>query len=84
MNNKLKVVDENQKEHDIEIITVFKHNDIEYVLYSIDNEDDTANICVSRLETDEKGYNIFKDITDEEEKKEIDNQVKDIMETINK
>lgn len=84
MDNKIKVIDENQIEHDIDIITVFNHKDKEYVLYALDNDDDTSSICVSRLTEDENGHKLFQDITDIEEKKEIDNQVKDIIAIINK
>ena len=62
MNNKFKVINENNNELEAEIITVFNYKDKEYVIYSINNDNDKVDICVSRLEKDEKGYSILKDI----------------------
>ena len=58
MNNKFKVINENN------------------------NDNDKVDICVSRLEKDEKGYSILKDIIDSKEKEEIDNAVKEIIDQI--
>lgn len=79
MNNKFKVIDENNNELEAEIITVFNHKEKEYVVYSIDNDNDKVDICVSILEKTDEGYSIFKDITDFKEKEEIDNIVKEII-----
>ncbi len=82
MNNKFKVINENNNELEAEIITVFNYKDKEYVIYSINNDNDKVDICVSRLEKDEKGYSILKDIIDSKEKEEIDNAVKEIIDQI--
>lgn len=82
MNNKFKVIDENNNELEAEIITVFNYKDKEYVIYSINNDNEKVDICVSRLEKDEKGYSILKDIIDSKEKEEIDNAVKEIIDQI--
>lgn len=82
MNNKFKVINENNNEIEAEIITVFNYKDKEYVIYSINNDNDKVDICVSRLEKDEKGYSILKDIIDSKEKEEIDNAVKEIIDQI--
>lgn len=82
MNNKFKVIDENNNELEAEIITVFNYKDKEYAIYSINNDNDKVDICVSRLEKDEKGYSILKDIIDSREKEEIDNAVKEIIDQI--
>ena len=84
MNNKFKVINENNNEIEAEIITVFNYKDKEYVIYSINNDNDKVDICVSRLEEDKEGYSIFTDITDDIEKKEIDDIVKELLEEINK
>ena len=81
-NNKFKVINENNNELEAEIITVFNYKDKEYVIYSINNDNDKVDICVSRLEKDEKGYSILKDIIDSKEKEEIDNAVKEIIDQI--
>lgn len=82
MNNKFKVIDENNNEKEAEIITVFEHNNKEYVIYSINKDNENVDICVSKLEKDKEGYSIFKDITDEEEKEAIDNIVKEVIDQI--
>ena len=82
MNNKFKVINENNNELEAEIITVFNYKDKEYVIYSINNDNEKVDICVSRLEKDEKGYSILKDIIDSKEKEEIDNAVKEIIDQI--
>lgn len=82
MNNKFKVINENNNELEAEIITVFNYKDKEYVIYSINNDNDKVDICVSRLEKDEKGHFILKDIIDSKEKEEIDNAVKEIIDQI--
>ena len=48
MNNKFKVIDENNNELEAEIITVFNYKDKEYAIYSINNDNDKVDICVSR------------------------------------
>lgn len=82
MDNKFKVIDENNNELEAEIITVFDYKEKEYVIYSIDKDEDNVDICVSLLEKDSNNYPIFKDITDSKEKKEIDRVVKEIIEQI--
>ena len=82
MNNKFKVINENNNEIEAEIITVFNYKDKEYVIYSINNDNDKVDICVSRLEKKKKGYSILKDIIDSKEKEEIDNAVKEIIDQI--
>ena len=82
MNNKFKVINENNNELEAEIITVFNYKAKEYVIYSINNDNDKVDICVSRLEKDEKGHFILKDIIDSKEKEEIDNAVKEIIDQI--
>ena len=82
MDNKFKVIDENNNELEAEIITVFDYKEKEYVIYSINKDEDNVDICVSLLEKDSNNYPIFKDITDSKEKEEIDRVVKEIIEQI--
>ena len=82
MDNKFKVIDENNNELEAEIITVFDYKEKEYVIYAINKEEENADICVSLLEKDSKIYPIFKDINDSKEKEEIDKVVKEIIEQI--
>ena len=50
MDNKFKVIDENNNELEAEIITVFDYKEKEYVIYAINKEEENADICVSLLE----------------------------------
>ena len=79
MDNKFKVIDENNNELEAEIITVFDYKEKEYVIYAINKEEENADICVSLLEKDSNNYPIFKDINDSKEKEEIDKVVKEII-----
>jgi len=82
MDNKFKVIDENNNELEAEIITVFDYKEKEYVIYAINKDEENADICVSLLEKDSNNYPIFKDINDSKEKGEIDKVVKEIIEQI--
>lgn len=82
MDNKFKVIDENNNELEAEIITVFDYKEKEYVIYAINKEEENVDICVSLLEKDSNNYPIFKDINDSKEKEEIDKVVKEIIEQI--
>ena len=82
MDNKFKVIDENNNELEAEIITVFDYKEKESVIYAINKEEENADICVSLLEKDSNNYPIFKDINDSKEKEEIDKVVKEIIEQI--
>ena len=82
MDNKFKVIDENNNELEAEIITVFDYKEKEYVIYAINKDEENADICVSLLEKDSNNYQIFKDINDSKEKEEIDKVVKEIIEQI--
>lgn len=77
MDNKFKVIDENNNELEAEIITVFDYKEKEYVIYAINKDEENADICVSLLEKDSNNYPIFKDINDSKEKEEIDKVVKE-------
>lgn len=82
MDNKFKVIDENNNELEAEIITVFDYKEKEYVIYAINKDEENADICVSLLEKDSNNHPIFKDINDSKEKEEIDKVVKEIIEQI--
>ena len=82
MDNKFKVIDENNNELEAEIITVFDYKEKEYVIYAINKDEENADICVSLLEKDSNNYPIFKDINDSKEKEEIDKVVTEIIEQI--
>ncbi len=79
MNGKVvKIVDENNIEREAKIITTIKDNGFEYVIYVIDRDNDNSNIFVSRLVTTTDGVK-FDNIEDVNEKKRIDDLVKDMI-----
>ena len=74
-----KVVDENNVVRDATLITVVENNGKDYVVYSIDRDNQTVNIFVSRLEKDANGNDIIVDIVDAEEKSKLNNIVRNII-----
>lgn len=74
-----KVENENGEIKDAELLNVFSINDNEYAVYSIDNGDETSNLYASRIEIDENGQTKFIDLKDNQEKIEIINIVKELL-----
>jgi len=79
MDKKFKITDEQNIEREANLITTFETEGKEYAVYSIDRDAETVNIFVSRIEKDEMGNNILKDIEDTEEKQKVDNIVKELI-----
>jgi len=79
MNEKFKVVDENGIEKEAEIITSFNYKEKDYIVYSIEKDDENANVYVSKLLKDSEGYDIIEDINNDSEREEIKNIVKEIL-----
>ena len=79
MDKKFKITDEQNIEREATLLTTFETEGIEYAAYSIDRDTETVNIFVSRLEKDETGNYILKDIENADEKKKIDNIVKELI-----
>ncbi len=84
MNDKFKVVDENGKEKEAEVVTAFSYKEKEYVIYSTKEADDNYNVYVSRLEKDNNGYDNIIDIEDDKEREEIHNITNEILLSIKK
>lgn len=82
MDDKFKVVDENGIEHDAEVITAFTYKDKDYLVYSVDSDEENSNILVSRLVKDSEGYDVIEDIEDDSERQEIQTAVKEILSSI--
>lgn len=82
MDDKFKVVDENNLEHDAEAITAFTYKNKDYLVYSVDSDEENSNILVSRLVKDSEGYDIIEDIEDNDERQEVQNAVKEILSSI--
>ena len=79
MDDKFKVLDENNIEHTAEVITAFSYKEKEYLVYSVDEDEENSNILVSRLIKDSEGYDVIEDIEDEAERAEVQNAVKEIL-----
>lgn len=82
MDDKFKVVDENNLEHDAEVITAFTYKDKDYLVYSVDSDEKNSNILVSRLVKDNEGYDVIEDIENDSERLEVQNAVKEILSSI--
>lgn len=74
-----KVENENGEIKDAELLNVFSINDTEYAIYSIDNDNETSNLYASKIEIDENGQTKFVDLKDNQEKIEIINIVKELL-----
>jgi len=79
MDKKFKITDEQNIEREANLITTFETEGKEYAVYSIDRDAETVNIFVSKLEKDETGNDVLKDIDNPEEKQKIDNIVKELI-----
>ena len=82
MDDKFKVEDENGIEHDAEVITAFTYKERDYLVYSVDADEENSNILVSRLVKDSEGYDAIEDINDDNERIEIQKVVKEILSNI--
>ena len=74
-----KIENENGEIKEAELLNVFSINDNEYAVYSIDNGDETSNLYASRIEIDENGQTKLVDLKDNNEKIEIINIVKELL-----
>lgn len=79
MDKKFKITDEQNVEREANLITIFESEGSEYAVYSIDRDAETANIFVSKVEKDQAGNDILKDIENPEEKAKVDNIVKELI-----
>ncbi len=61
------------------IIEKIEINEKEYLVYSIDKGNETSDILFSRLEKDEEGYDVLKDVTDEKENELVTKTLRDII-----
>lgn len=82
MDDKFRVVDEQGNEHEAEVITAFTYKNKDYLVYSIDSDEENADILVSRLTKDIEGYDVIEDIDNEEERIEVQKAVKEILSSI--
>ena len=76
---KFKIVDENNVEREASVVAVVENSGSRYVVYSIDRDEENANIFVSKLDKDSEGKNIIVDINDENEKNKVSEIVNGIV-----
>lgn len=79
MSNKtIKLVDEHNINREAKIITMIEYEGTEYVVYSIDRDEENANIFVSKL-VKEGDYLLLNEIQSTDVKEKIDNVVKEMI-----
>lgn len=74
-----KITDDKNIERDATLITVIEVEGKEYVIYSIDRDEENVNIFVSALVKDSNGNDIIVDIEDEKEKTKLNEIVRNII-----
>ena len=77
-NQMFKVKDENGMEKNAELLSAFDMDDKNYIIYSIDNGEEMANIYAAELIEDENGETDMKEIDDAD----IKNKITDIIDGI--
>ena len=82
-NDKVTVLDEAGNEVEATIINVIEVNNQEYLLYSIDVNDDDANLYVNKIIRDENGEEDIVPIEDDIERNVVFEQIKKIMNEMN-
>lgn len=79
MSNKtIKLVDEHNINREAKIITIIEYEGTEYVVYSIDRDEENANIFVSKL-VKEGDHLLLDEIQSTDVKEKIDNVVKEMI-----
>lgn len=74
-----KIKNENGEIKEAELINVFNINDNEYAIYCIDNGNETSNLYASKIVIDDNGQTQLIDLKDNNEKIEIINIVKELL-----
>ena len=79
MSNKtIELVDEHNINREAKIITIIEYEGTEYVVYSIDRDEENANIFVSKL-VKEGDHLLLDEIQSTDVKEKIDNVVKEMI-----
>jgi len=79
MSNKtIKLVDEHNINREAKIITMIEYEGTEYIVYSIDRDEENANIFVSKL-VKEGDHLLLDEIQSTDVKEKIDNVVKEMI-----
>lgn len=78
INKTIKLVDEHNINREAKIITMIEYEGTEYVVYSIDRDEENANIFVSKL-VKEGDHLLLDEIQSTDVKEKIDNVVKEMI-----
>lgn len=73
------IKDENNIERQATLITVVENEGNDYVVYSIDRDQNNVNIFVSKLVKDSAGNDVIIDIADPSEKTRLNELVREII-----
>ena len=73
------IKDENNIERQATLITVVENEGNDYVVYSIDRDQNNVNIFVSKLVKDSAGNDVIIDIADPSEKARLNELVREII-----
>ena len=73
------IKDENNIERQATLITVVENEGNDYVVYSIDRDQNNVNIFISKLVKDSAGNDVIIDIADPSEKARLNELVREII-----
>lgn len=76
------IIDENGKERIADIITVFSYHNNDYIVYSIEEDDENVNVLVSKLKKDNEGNDYIIDIEDDTEREGIKKIVEELIDSL--
>lgn len=76
------IIDENGKESVADIITVFSYHNNDYIVYSIEEDDENVNVLVSKLKRDNEGNDYIIDIEDDTEREGIKKIVEELIDSL--
>lgn len=82
MLNKFKIKDENGIEREATVLTKLESEGNNYLIYTVDRDEENTNIFVSKIITDLNGNNTITDILDQNEKQKIDELTKQIIKIV--
>ena len=77
-NTKFQIENELGEIKEAEILSIVEIDEKKYVVYTIDNNDETVDVFASYMEKDEDGYDKLVDIESAEDKAKIEQYIKEL------
>lgn len=74
-----KVQINNGEVKEAQMLAVVEMDNKDYAIYTINNQNGTSDILASYVEQDEEGYDVLKDIQNEEDKLKITQYIKELL-----